>query len=117
MASTSISECVDWRGNVVADLDAPVADLLASLVRLNRELNGDMPSETQGAASIPREIVYAMAEIIRVLRRAIERPHETRSQVASDAAWTIETAWVAVLAGDIDDILDHVAEERRANRR
>jgi hypothetical protein len=30
----------------------------------------------------------------------------------SDAAWSIETAWLAVLAGDIDDLHQHVAAER-----
>jgi hypothetical protein len=32
----------------------------------------------------------------------------------SDAAWAIETSWRAVLAGDIDDLQQHVAEERAA---
>jgi hypothetical protein len=31
---------------------------------------------------------------------------------AVDAAWSIETAWLGILAGDIDDLEEHVIEER-----
>ena len=74
---------------------------------LNVELNGDKPSESTKAASVvPREVPYAIAEIAQTLRVA-ERP---------DAAWLVGIAWLGVLAGDDDDIEEHVAEEWRARR-
>jgi hypothetical protein len=34
-----------------------------------------------------------------------------------DAVWTVETAWSAVLAGDIDDLREHLRLERGRRRR
>jgi hypothetical protein len=56
-----------------------------------------------------------MAEIIRMLndglKHAIDAEHKSR---LSAAASRIETAWLAVLAGDIDDIQAHVEQEEVA---
>ncbi len=29
----------------------------------------------------------------------------------ADAAWSVETAWRAILAGDIDDLGEHLSDE------
>jgi hypothetical protein len=84
-------------------------DLIDALQRLNTELNGDPPSESgAGADSVPREIAYAVAEITRALRKAAQ----------PDAAWKVDAAWNATLAGDIDDLGSHLNEEgpERAER-
>jgi len=65
-----------------------------------------VPSEriAKRSDSVPRTVAYAVAESIRMLREAgaVER--------AEDA----ESAWLAVLSGDIDDVTEHVALERRS---
>lgn len=77
------------------------------LQRLNIELNGAVPSEVRGEAgdeSIPRAAAYAVAAVSRMLRAAGR----------DEAAWQTDTAWSAVLAGDIDDVPAHVAQQRSA---
>jgi hypothetical protein len=83
-----------------------VDDFIAVLGRLNHELNGSTPSASTAGeeAMVPSSVAYAVAEAIRMLR---EYP-DLRS------VWRIETAWTAVLAGDIDDIEAHVNDEYRA---
>jgi hypothetical protein len=54
---------------------------------------------------IPRQLAYAVAEITRMPRE---------DAASTDAAWTVEIAWNAVLAGDIDDLHQHLQHERAA---
>jgi hypothetical protein len=114
--AVSISECTASGGS--AGLDEGVADLLATLARLNHELNGETPSESSDSpGEISRDLVYAVAEITRLLRDASEeRPGHADARTFTEAAWLIETAWAAVLAGDIDDLPQHINQERAARR-
>lgn len=114
-SAISVSECLDWRGDLVGDLAPALADLVDSLAWLNRELNGDKPSEGQGAASVPRDVAYALSEIVRLLRTAADKGGADAGSIAT-AAKKIEAAWGAVLAGDIDDIPEHLAQEFGADR-
>jgi len=102
--SAATVEPVDARG-----LAEAVSDFLAQLDLLNHELNGAEPSaRTSGKAeTISTSVAYAVAEVARMLREA----------EASREAWQVETGWLAVLAGDIDDVRQHVAEEEAARRR
>jgi hypothetical protein len=107
-ARISIAECIGVT-RIGERLDEALNDLLSTLTQLNGELNGPAPSETtDGADQIPLQLVYAITEIIRMLR---DDPS------TDDAAWTVETAWNAVLAGDIDDLHEHLRLERAARRR
>jgi hypothetical protein len=84
------------------EVETAVADVFDTLTLLNHELNGPTPSEnTDPVMLLPRQLVYAMAEIIEMLR-------ECR---AEGAARRVGTAWMAILAGDIDDISEHVRLE------
>lgn len=97
-----------WAPDDPRVLRLALEDLVAGMVRLNFELNGPVPSESETAAqSVPREVAYAVAEITRMLR--VCRPV---LEATHDAAWTVETAWRAILAGDIDDLARHVEDER-----
>ena len=111
----SIAECT-WSGGGRSERVTDAADdFLAALSELNRELNGPVPSEAKGGSrDIPRAAAYAVAEVIRMLRDAESLAAVPERQRMSDAAWAIETSWRAVLAGDIDDLQQHVAEERAA---
>jgi len=87
-------------------VEEALRDFLAAMQRLNIELNGQVPSSTIGEdnALLPSALVYAVGEVARMLREA-----------RRDAdAWAVDTAWLALLAGDIDDVAGHVAEERAA---
>jgi hypothetical protein len=52
-------------------------------------------------------MAYAVAEVARMLREAD----------ADREAWQVETGWLAVLAGDVDDVRQHITEEETARRR
>jgi hypothetical protein len=57
-------------------------------------------------------VVYAVAEITSLLRK--HAPFSTgtdATQGLARATWLVETAWLAVLAGDIDDLHAHLSEE------
>jgi hypothetical protein len=98
-----------------AQLDAAVEDFVGLLSQLNRELNGLRPSvATVGAADVPRSVVYAVAEAARLLRECACRSRQNSElhATAKQAAWSVDTAWLAVLSGDIDDLSQHLADER-----
>lgn len=90
-------------------MDAAVADFLDAMRRLNKEMNGEVPSEVvrDGANDpVPRSVAYAISEVARQL---------------GDTALELEArevliAWNAVLAGDIDDLDEHLEHERRTAR-
>jgi hypothetical protein len=114
-----LDQAADGPGPLVVDctgtegtperLDKALADVLSALARLNHELNGPVPSASVGGADhISRVLVYAITEIVRMLR---EDPD------LSEAAWAVETAWGAVLAGDIDDLEQHLRDEGAARGR
>lgn len=96
-----------------ADLHAATLDLIETLSILNIELNGPVPSESFiGCEAIPRNLVYALTEILSELRAKREQAELTSEAVVLMLAqWKVETAWLAVLAGDIDDLDEHLAEE------
>jgi hypothetical protein len=83
---------------------------ISSLV--NHELNGETPSEdVSDAGVVSTDVAYAVAEVARLLREYGEREaHVT----AKEAAWLVDTAWLAVLAGDIDDLEQHLEQEAAA---
>jgi hypothetical protein len=100
-------------------LDEALADFIAVLGTLNNELNGPVPSGPAGppgarATVVPRDAAYAVAEVTRMLREYGERQSDA---AAVRAAWVVDTAWAAVLAGDIDDLEEHVSDEERARKR
>jgi hypothetical protein len=90
-----------------AGQDVAVAACLRTFDALNHELNG-LPPSTSAARddAVPRSVAYAVAEIARMLRASGDE----------DGAWQVDTAWTAVLAGDIEDIPEHVRAERRGRR-
>lgn len=105
------------RGRAAKDLEEAVADCLNALATLNRELNGEpaSPAAVHGAGDVPRKLAYAMIEIVRVIRDSQGQAQDQESRRAlARAAWRIETAWSAVLAGDINDLLKHVEQEEAA---
>jgi hypothetical protein len=93
------------------------SDVVDLLEELNKDLNGSMPSEsTNHAENIPRSLAYAMAEILRLLRDSQNDLPSQSNGLTSRSLWTIETAWNAVLAGDIDNLHEHLAYEEAARR-
>ena len=87
------------------DVDIAVGSFVAALQRLNVELNGPTPTGSVADSDrrmLPAQLVYAVTEVSRMLR----------DEGQTEAAWAVDTAWLAVLAGDIDDVSEHVAEER-----
>lgn len=112
--SLSVADCTSGESGSGGGINEAVADVLVELARLNQELNGPAPSESfSSSTDIPRDAAYAVAEMSRMLRESAESTSAGQDESRmSDAAWVIETAWLAVLAGDIDNLQQHVDEER-----
>jgi hypothetical protein len=106
-AVPSISSSTWPHGKRSADLEGAADDFLDALDSLNRELNGDDPSAEAASKSavVSRDAAYAVAEVDRMLR---EHGNARRE------AWAVETAWLAILAGDVDDLREHLAREEAA---
>jgi hypothetical protein len=91
-----------------AEIEAATADFVDALDSFNRQLNGEFPAAMSSGESgvVPRDVAYAVAEVVRMLR----------AFGADHSAWVVETAWLAVLAGDVDDVGEHIALEEAARR-
>jgi hypothetical protein len=101
--SPTIAACTWPVGERSPKLGDAVADFIDALQALNHELNGAVPSDSiSGADTVSRGAAYAVAEVIRMLDENGKAQHER---------WMVETAWLAVLAGDIDDLDEHIAQE------
>lgn len=113
----TISDCT-WLPNGLANRIAEAADdVIRVLGDLNREINGDIPSENENTEKdelISREIVFLITEIIRLLRSVVGEAKDTQIKgefVRQERR--ISTAWYGILSGDIDDIQQYVADEER----
>ena len=109
----SVASCT-WAGSPSEGrLAEALADFLDGLSDLNHELNGPVPSEAVGAdpdLPLSTSVAYSVAVVADMLRNYGEKQ---RDPAALRGAWLVETAWLAVLAGDIDDIAEHLADEER----
>lgn len=93
----------------VLDLEA----LWTEIVPLFQALVEETPRSS--APDLPLPLAYAVAEIQgKACLLAIEAASAEERYDRCVFAWRTATAWEAVLAGDIDDIADHVATEANA---
>jgi hypothetical protein len=110
--SPSVASSTWPRGQVSKALQPAVVDCLRTLAAVNLELNRE---GRRPVADVPRGLAYAVAEIVRMIRECHEHASEQRdAKVLARAAWRVETAWSAVLAGDVEDIQEHVKQEEAA---
>ena len=94
-------------------LNASLNDVLRLMQSINVEMNGQVPSESfDSTLQLPRILVYTVQELIRILRQAKYKLNPDTDKLLPFAAWKLETAWLAVLAGDIDDIFEHITAEQ-----
>lgn len=105
-----------WKANFSAtSIGRATSDVVDLLEELNKDLNGSTPSEsTDYAENIPRSLAYAMSEILLLLRDSRNDLPSQSNDLTRRSLWTIETAWNAVLAGDIDNLREHLAYEEAA---
>lgn len=113
----TIADCTAPRADLLQKLWLAGEDVISTLGALNYELNGATPSSGQiCVALIPRSLVYAMTEIIRMVRELLPAVRESSQRSRIEVlAKQIESAWSAVLAGDVDDLHQHLAQEGMAN--
>jgi hypothetical protein len=101
----TVSEATATRNR--SQIETATADFIEALDEYNRSLNGAVPSagvgDPAGEDAVSRRAAYAVAEAARMLRDA----------GAADCASRVDIAWASVLAGDIDDIREHVAGRTR----
>lgn len=98
--------------NGVEKFDASLIDFIDTLSKLNIELNGSLPSDrcSEHREWLPRSLVYAVTEVIRSLRERREKA-VLQLKAADRALWCAETAWSALLSGDIDNLWQHLEQE------
>jgi hypothetical protein len=85
-----VASCLDrcrrrpWDGDAAA-VDAATTDFITALGEYNRDLNGQVPSETQGQGNdcVPRRVAYAVGEVVRT---SPSPAAATRSRLSSRAA-------------------------------
>lgn len=112
----SIAACTWPPSDLSSGLGDAITDCLVVLSRFNIELNGAVHSmDHDQADEIPRRAAYAVAEIIRLLREYGDAlgVDDDGKQIMK---WVklVEAAWLAVLAGDIDDLMGHLQYEEAA---
>lgn len=113
----SVSWCLGSKDVSSERLEIAMADLVEVVALLNLEVNGSTPSQfTHVVQDIPRDVAYAVAVIINQLRQHACCEAVEIKTILTNAAWVVETAWLAILAGDIDDLQTHLAEERAMRR-
>ena len=66
----SISSCLPYGAPASSEIERALSDFVATLEILNHELNGTVPSEhiSLQAPLLPSTLVYAITEVIRLLR-------------------------------------------------
>jgi|SRR5882724_7877759 len=94
-----------------ASIAASVEDVIRLFQLLNHELNGLVPSaSTRDNGQLSRNLVYAVTEIVRILRE-LETGPDTE---VSRAVRHMEFAWSCILAGDIDNIRQEIDWDEEA---
>ena len=90
-------------------------DFLKTLSVLNHELNGPTPSERKepGPDPLPGRLVHAVSDAILLLAEW-EEFAKRAGKVVPPFAWRAQSAWCAIVDGDIDDIEEHVSWEEAA---
>lgn len=99
-------------------------EVLACLAELNNVWNGAVPSETtrdEAIGHLDRQVVYSVNMIISdaiayALHCTATAPTSRAAEVrtAEQLAFAVSCAWDAVLAGDIDDLREHLLLELEA---
>lgn len=108
-----IADC-SWLANGYASqVTAATDDVIHTLGRLNKQINGDVPSQSvTRVAMIHRQIVFAVEEIRRLLRVAADQlTEENAKSEFIRQEWRISVAWYAVICGDIDSLERYIADE------
>lgn len=111
------------RTRKAVDLSAAFRDIVGCLETLNKLWNGPVPSETPRErilTCVDRRIAYLVSEVMTGAAEYVAMAATSSDTTSTDAssramiAYGINCAWSAVLAGDIDDLQEHLRLEMRA---
>lgn len=95
-------------GGSPAEVEAATADLVDAL-------DSFTPNSTAGYARRCR-LASPTLFLVVSLTQWLRLPGMLRNSGADHSAWAVETAWHAVLAGDVGDVREHVTLEEAARR-
>lgn len=103
------------RGGPCSNLDGITDDVIRCLDRLNQQ----MRQEAAHRQTVACPLVYAASGVVWIcLDKAMGLQRSDPQSHAADAllkaAWRIQCAWDALLAGDVEDLQRHVALEEMA---
>lgn len=93
-----------------SSLDELVDEVVSALEVMNRELNGDRPSETRWSdkrQTVDRLVVYAISAMqFEGLRaaRVLQQKGDERAHLVIDLVLKVSSAWEDCMAGDIDAV-------------
>ena len=104
------------------DLDESTDEIIDCLESVNLYINGQIPSESIGyhQQQLPTLLVATLSEIEMLCLDTLLRVEQRKgikvpsSVMLRKTLWRIECAWNAILAGDIDNIREHVELEENA---
>lgn len=99
------------RGGSPLGLATITDDIIQCLDELNRSVNPS-PDEVRSRRQVPDALVYALSGIVGLGLEAALSPKADRNVLIT--LWRIQSAWDALLAGDIDDLRQHVFLEEQA---
>lgn len=110
------------QGSESMDLSLLIDEIVQCFEVVNHQMNGTLPSESIARETlIPRRLVAAITTMIIVcLETAFELQRQSKDSRLSNTlqtnAWKLVCAWDAILAGDIDDISNHIRLEQIARQ-
>jgi hypothetical protein len=103
------------RGRALGDVESAVDEIVQCLQIINPILNGQPPEYPKAHDVLPRLTVYTISQIcLDCTQAAVESRDEPIRLRLLKAAWTVQSAWDALVAGDIADVGTHVKMEREA---
>jgi hypothetical protein len=103
------------QGRALGDVESAVDEIIQCLQAINPTLNGQSPEYPKALDALPRLVVCAISQIcLDCTQAAVESRDESIQLRLLKAAWTVQSAWDAVAAGDIEDVAAHVKMEREA---
>jgi hypothetical protein len=114
-ATPSLVDVLHNRPTDRDDVATSVREVILALQDLNLALNGSIPSKsTLRDHDMPRAAVAAIASIAAALSHEATKDSVGLATMFTRELWRITCAWDGVLAGDIDDIVEHVRLEELA---
>jgi hypothetical protein len=93
-------------------IEKAASDVVHLLEKMNHDLNGPKPSAVSvKTPTLPRHAVFVVEKLRRMLKDAADQCGGADQEALLSAEARISSAWSAVVAGDIDDVVKYTDEQ------